>query len=356
MVSSSEAAPAWNEFEYQGRTFVRGTVPRGDNKGLPFTIASRLAGRYEVKSFFASGGCGLLMQGRDLQTESDVLIKTTLRYDIVYYAQGRDEEGFFQKVKQTRQQLQTERRIMVLLRNLGCNAIPNPNDYVFDWNPLLAGPYPTSDGKSWSYDDESMLSSEPYLVMEFVEGRPLTDEIGTGLEERRALAVMLEVCQVLQILQRSAMRGSSVWKLVYQDLKPDNIIIGNQDATALLDFGGCRLTVDGRIANQGAYTPGYCPPECDAGELTAAADCYTVGSTLYHILTGQAPATFLASELVGTGPKAVKYENWDWKHLQSRVSTGTLSLVQRCLQARHSERPVDAAELSRELEELLKRL
>jgi serine/threonine protein kinase len=351
-----DTPPVWTEFEYQGRQFVRGTVPRGDNQGLPFTIASKLAGRYEVKKFFASGGCGLLMQGRDLQTETDVLIKTTLRYDVVYYAQGRDEDGFFQKVKQTRQQLQTERRIMVLLKNLGCNAIPNPNDYVFDWNPALAGPYATSDGKSWSYDDQSMLSSEPYLVMEHVEGTPLTNEIGKGLDERRALAVMREVCHVLQVLQRTATRGRNVWKLVYQDLKPDNIIIGNQDSTALLDFGGCRLTVDGRIANQGAYTPGYCPPECDAGELTAAADSYTVGSTLYHILTGVAPATFLASELVGTGPKSVKYESWDWGHLQRRVSPGTMSLIQNCLQARHLDRPAGAVEISRELDTLLKRL
>ncbi|MDB5387826.1 MAG: serine/threonine protein kinase [Planctomycetaceae bacterium] len=351
-----ESSSIWTEFEYQGRPFVRGTVPRGDNQGLSFTIASRLAGRYEVKRFFASGGCGLIMQGRDLQTDTDVLIKTTLRYDVVYYAQGRDEDGFFQKVKQTRQQLQTERRIMVLLKNLGCNAIPNPNDYVFDWNPQLAGPYTTSDGRTWSYDDESMLSSEPYLVMEFVEGTPLTDKIGPGIDERRALAVMREVCYVLQVLQQSATRGRSVWKLIYQDLKPDNIIIGNQDATSLLDFGGCRLTVDGRIANQGAYTPGYCPPECDAGELTAAADSYTVGSTLYHILTGKSPATFLASELVGTGPKSVKYENWDWTHLKSRVSRETVWLIQRCLQSRHQDRPAGAAELSQELEALLKQL
>lgn len=357
MASRADEPPGpWSEFQYEGRTFIRGTVPRGDNQGLTFTIASHLAGRYEIKKFFASGGCGLLLQGRDLQTETDVLIKTTLRYDVVYYAKGRDEEGFFQKVKQTRQQLQTERRIMVLLKNMGCNAIPNPNDYVFDWNPLLAGPYPTEDGKTWSYEDSSMLSSEPYLIMEFVDGTPLTGEIKRGMLERRALSVMSEVCHVLELLQRSATRGRNVWKLVYQDLKPDNIIVGNQDATSLLDFGGCRLTVDGRIANQGAYTPGYCPPECEAGELTTAADSYTVGSTLYHVLTGKSPATFLGSELTGTGPKAVKYEHWDWNHLSSRVSAGTLSLVQRCLQTRHTDRPAGAVELSRELEAVLRRL
>lgn len=349
-------APSWSEFEFASRTFIRGTVPRGDNQGQPFTMARRLAGRYEVHQFFASGGCGLLMQGRDLQTGTDVLIKTTLRYDIVYYAQGRDEDGFFNKVRQTRQQLQTERRIMVLLKNLGCNATPNPNDYVFDWNPLLAGPYPTADGRSWTYDDQSMLASEPYLIMEFVEGTPLTERIGQGLNERRALSVMREVCHVLEVLQRSATRGKRVWKLVYQDLKPDNVILGNQDAASLLDFGGCRLTVDGRIANQGAYTPGYCPPECEAGELTPAADTYTVGSTLFHLLTGRAPATFLTSELTGTGPKSVKFDQWDWQGLKTRVSSRTFSLIQQCLQTRHLDRPAGARELLQELDLVLRGL
>ena len=87
--------------------FVSATVPKGDNKGLPFTIAKRLAERYEVRKFFASGGCGLLLEGRDLRTETDVLIKTTLRYDgIVEYARCRDEDGFRKKLTDHRKQLQ----------------------------------------------------------------------------------------------------------------------------------------------------------------------------------------------------------------------------------------------------------
>ena len=161
-------------------------VPRGDNEGQKFEIAQTLAGRYQIKNFFRSGGCGLLLRGRDQQTETDVLIKTTLRYDVVYYARGQDVEGFRKAVRQARQQLQTERRIMVQLKNRGCNAIPNPNDYVFDWNPKLAGPYECDNGGTWRYDEEDMLSSEPYLVMEHVDGDPLTDHIGrNGIEEGR---------------------------------------------------------------------------------------------------------------------------------------------------------------------------
>ncbi|MBC8116316.1 MAG: hypothetical protein H7062_18155, partial [Candidatus Saccharimonas sp.] len=157
--SSSNAAPVWNEFQYRGRDFVRATVPSGINEGLPFTIAKRLAERYEVRKFFASGGCGLLLEGRDLRTETDVLIKTTLRYDgIAEYARSRDEEGFTKKLTESRKQLQTERRVMVLLKNQGCNGIPNPNDYVFDWNPRLGEPMETHGG-AWQFQDTALLSS-----------------------------------------------------------------------------------------------------------------------------------------------------------------------------------------------------
>ena len=66
-----------------------------------------------------------------------------------------------------------ERRILVILRNAGCNAVPHPNDFVFDSNPLLRGPYPTEDGPPWTYDDEPMIDAEPYLVMEAVDGASL---------------------------------------------------------------------------------------------------------------------------------------------------------------------------------------
>src|SRR5207248_2600157 len=135
---------------------------------------------------------------------TDMLIKTTLRYDVAIEARGRDRDGFTRKVWARRQQLQTERRIMVQLRNLGCDALPNPNDYVFDRNLLLAGPYDTEEGKKkWTYDDAGMLDSEPYLVLEMIEGRTLEDLLEDrwpdGMDEARALDVMRQVAGVLQL-------------------------------------------------------------------------------------------------------------------------------------------------------------
>src|SRR3954447_25337625 len=165
----------WNEFTDSGRAFVRAIIPRGLNEDQEYVAAKRIADRYEIKRFFASGGFGLLLVARDVRTETDVLVKTTLRYDVAIEAKERDEAGFTRKVWARRQQLQTERRIMTLLRNRGCDAVPNPNDYVFDRNLLLAGPYETEDRRKWKYEDERMIETEPYLVMEMIEGRTVED-------------------------------------------------------------------------------------------------------------------------------------------------------------------------------------
>src|SRR5947199_1602406 len=158
----------WND-----RPFLRAVVPRGDNRDRVFTIAQPLAQRYEIVDFFASGGLGLLLEGRDLRTQGRVLIKCNLFYDVIPYARVRDQDGFTNQLRLPRKTLEMERRILVLLRNAGCNAVPHPNDFVFDANPQLAGPYPTEDGSAWAYDDREMIDAEPYLVMEAINGRPL---------------------------------------------------------------------------------------------------------------------------------------------------------------------------------------
>ena len=355
--STLNGKPVWNEFQYRGRDFIRATVPSGNNEGLPFTIAKRLAERYEVRKFFASGGCGLLMQGRDLRTETDVLIKTTLRYDgIVEYARSRDEDGFSRKLTDHRKQLQTERRIMVLLKNRGCNGIPNPNDYVFDWNPRLGEPF-EANGGPWQFHDESLLSSEPYLVMERMEGRPLTDVIGQGRAERSALEVLAQVCHVLAALHEPVQREGREWRLVYQDLKPDNILMGDREAVSLVDLGGCRLMVGSVVGNKGAFTAGYCPPDCQSSDtLKPAADSYTVGSTLFHMLTGRTPTEFLGANAAVGGAQSVSFRNWDWPALEQRVRRETCDFVRRCLADAPAERPSDGKALVSEIASLLKRI
>ena len=191
-------------FTWNQRPFIRAEVPRGDNRGKVFTVAQPLAQRYEIVDFFASGGMGLLLEGRDLRTQGRVLIKCNLFYDVIPYARVRDQDGFTNQLRLPRKTLEMERRILVLLRNAGCNAVPHPNDFVYDANPQLAGPYTTEDRGEWTYADQEMLLAEPYLIMEAVHGQSLAEILEQApnhrLPEERALRIMVQVAAVLQVL------------------------------------------------------------------------------------------------------------------------------------------------------------
>src|ERR1700731_3363951 len=181
-------------FTWHERSFLRTEVPHGDNRGKTFTIAQPLAGRYEVLRFFASGGMGLLLEGLDLRTSGRVLIKANLNYDVIPYARVRDQDGFTNQLRVPRKTLEMEWRILVLLRNAGCNAVPHPNDFVFDRNPNLEGPPATDDGTAGRYDDVETMASKPYLIMESLPGRSLEEvlhgERGGILPEGRSLRIM----------------------------------------------------------------------------------------------------------------------------------------------------------------------
>ena len=93
----------------------------------------------------------------------------------------------------------------------------------------------------------------------------------------------------------------------------------------LVDFGGCQVVIDGVAVLAGSCTPGYAPPECDEGParvLLACADVFTIGSTLYHILTGIDPR--------GRG-KAVS--PFDFGALPSPTSPACVGSSNRCLDA-----------------------
>lgn len=347
---------AGTNFAWKGRTFLRAQVPIGDNAGKTFTIAQPLAGRYRIARFFASGGMGLILEGVDERTGGRVAIKAILNYDVGPYARVRDVEGFANQLRLPRKTLEMERRILVLLRNAGCNAVPHPNDFVFDGNPQLAGPWTTEEGAGWSFDDDEMLEAEPYLVMEAVPGQSLEEVLreqpDRRLSEARALRIFLQVVEVLAILHRPMpMRAGMTWQLVYQDLKPSNLLLSEQDRVTVLDLGGCQLAnlETGQKLLPGAATAGYCPPECEQPYtlLTPAVDVYTVGTNLFQVLTGRGPLEFVPTNLAKNQPRAVQL---DLSLLEGLCRPELRKVIERCLQPDPHRRYLDAHALRGELE------
>jgi tRNA A-37 threonylcarbamoyl transferase component Bud32 len=128
-----------------------------------------------------------------------------------------------------------------------------------------------------------------YLVMEYLDGRPLADVLRQ--ERRLAPARVVHIAeQVLKSLGEAHNNG-----VVHRDIKPDNIMLidqfGEQDFVKVLDFGVSRSLEGAGASTRGAIgTPKYMAPEQWAGkEVDGRADLYAIGGVMYHCLLGRQP-------------------------------------------------------------------
>jgi len=128
-----------------------------------------------------------------------------------------------------------------------------------------------------------------YFVMEYVEGHTLYDELEQGkvFGEAEALRVVI---QIAEALAHAHERG-----LIHRDVKPKNIMITSEGVAKLADMGLARMASDERAAQAEAGkaygTPYYISPEQVRGErdIDFRADIYSLGATLYHLVTGRVP-------------------------------------------------------------------
>jgi serine/threonine protein kinase/tetratricopeptide (TPR) repeat protein len=128
----------------------------------------------------------------------------------------------------------------------------------------------------------------PYVVMEYVDGEPLTDFCDRkqlSVDDR--LRLFERVCHAVQFAHRNL--------VVHRDLKPANILVTEDGTPKLLDFGIAKLLGDtaDRPVTQTAFrpmTPEYASPEqVRGGRITTATDVYALGVLLCELLSGQRP-------------------------------------------------------------------
>ncbi len=138
------------------------------------------------------------------------------------------------------------------------------------------------------YDAGTLPEGTPWFVMEYVEGRSLTEHCrvtNCGLQER--LRLFREVCE--------AVRHAHQHLVVHRDLKPSNILVTNEGSVKLLDFGIAKQleTLGSEEATRTGLrlmTPAYAAPEqVQGGDVGVHTDVYALGVVLYELLAGRVP-------------------------------------------------------------------
>jgi len=136
------------------------------------------------------------------------------------------------------------------------------------------------------YDAGTTTDGRPYLVMEYVDGAPITRFCRErGLDLRARLKLFIKVCAGVQEAHRNL--------TIHRDLKPGNILVNAAGEPKLLDFGIAKLLQEDEQPAETQWrpmTPAYASPEQLLGEpLTTASDVYALGALLYELLTDARP-------------------------------------------------------------------
>ncbi|MFI7607802.1 serine/threonine-protein kinase [Micromonospora sp. NPDC049366] len=210
-----------------------------------------LSGRYRLDDRVATGGMGDVWRGTDLVLGRQVAVKVLLPALV-------SDPDFIARFR-------AEARIMAALRHPGIVQ-------VFDCGE----------------DDLADGGRADYLVMEFVDGEPLSRRIEDAgrLDVGETMSIIGQAAQALNAAHR---RG-----IVHRDVKPSNLLVQEDGSVVLVDFGVARSTNVTSITSTNAV-PGtalYMAPEQAAGRpVSGATDIYALGAVAYCCLTGGPPFT-----------------------------------------------------------------
>ncbi len=189
-------------------------------------------------------------------------------------------------------------------------------------------------------------AGRPYFAMEHLEGRSvqeLLDELGAVDAE---LAVSI-VRQAAAGLKAAAERG-----IVHRDVKPSNLFWCKDGTLKVTDFGLAKqLLADSKLTSDGQFfgTPNYISPEqAGGGRADARSDIYSLGATMYEMLTGRPP-------FVGESPVTVVMQHLrdpvpPVRQSNPAVPIPLAALVHKMLSKSPSARPQDYDDLIRLLD------
>jgi serine/threonine protein kinase len=189
-----------------------------------------------------------------------------------------------------------------------------------------------------------------FIAMQFVHGKPLSAII----DEKGKLAVdysLSIVKQVAEALQQAHEKG-----IIHRDIKPSNILVDDDGKAKVTDFGLAKeIERDTKLTNTGNYlgTPEYSSPEqCEAQEVDARTDIYSLGIVLYEMLTGNVP--FRAETPFKLFEKIIYEQPESISRLVPNIPRDVAKLVNRMMAKAKEDRYADCKELVADIEAIQK--
>ncbi|WP_432146639.1 serine/threonine-protein kinase [Streptomyces sp. bgisy084] len=210
--------------------------------------AGRLvAGRYRLLSRLGHGGMGTVWRARDEVMDREVAAKESRVPD---HLPERERAGVFERM----------RREARAAARLDHPAVVNVHDVAVE-------------------------EGQPWIVMEFVQGRSLGDALQEGtLSARDAARIGLEVLGALEAAHAAG--------ILHRDVKPDNVMLGRHDRVILTDFGIAQIEGETKLTETGGFvgSPEFIAPERVLGQQPgSASDLWSLGVVLYAATEGVSP-------------------------------------------------------------------
>lgn len=189
-----------------------------------------------------------------------------------------------------------------------------------------------------------------YLVMKYVPGGDLAKKLKESpdgrIDERTVTEWAIQVCDVLDYIH------SQDPPVIYRDLKPANLMLDDTRTpprVMLIDFGIARFVSPTQKGVTAIGTMGYAPPELFSGQVEPRSDLYSLGATMFHLLTGVDPQDnpLLIFDF-DRNPRPCA--------INPKLTKGIEEIVVKAVAHKIQDRPASAAEMKRLLEEHLRRL
>lgn len=185
-----------------------------------------------------------------------------------------------------------------------------------------------------------------YIVMELVEGITLKDYISRKgrLENRETIGITIQVAQGLEAAHSQS--------IVHRDVKPQNIIISREGKVKVMDFGIAKAVTGNTINSEAMGSVHYISPEqARGGYCDARSDIYSLGITMYEMLTGVVP--YDGDNTISVALAHIQGGMTSPRELVPTITTSLEKIILKCTQRAPERRYASAGELILDLRKSL---